>query len=171
VEVAVRISPRSVALILVALLGCSVQAQAPAAEGDAARVEELLSATKYSFKRLEGSKQPVWTIKRKAENLKEFEVILTVKNGLLTTFVTVALKDNIRRSIELCDRMVKFNYAWDSVKVGFDGDEDAYVRMDSRLRIVDTQEFTHVIEQVSTTAEALHKELQPYLIKPPSGGN
>jgi hypothetical protein len=158
-------SPRSVTLILVGLFGGSVLAQEAVAQGDAARVEELLSATKYSFKRLEGSKQPVWTIKRKSENLKEFEVILTVKNGLLTTFITVALKDNIRRTPELCERMVKFNYAWDSVKIGFDGDEDAYVRMDSRLRVVDTQEFTHVIEQVSTTAEALHKELQPFLIK------
>lgn len=163
-----RHSHRGVAVLFVALLAASVHAQSPAPappQTDADRVDQLLAGTKFAAKRIEGSKQPVWTIKRKSEVLKEFEVILTVKNGLLTTFVTVATKDNIKRSPELCDKLLKFNYAYDSVKIGFDGDEDAYVRMDSRLRVVDLQEFTQVIEQVSTTGEALYRELQPYLIK------
>jgi hypothetical protein len=167
VEVIVRTSTRGVAVILAAALAASVHAQStapPPPQTDGDRVDQLLASSKFMAKRLEGTKQPVWIIKRKGENLKEFEVILTAKSGLLTTFITVATKDNIKRTPELCEQLLKFNYKYDSVKIGFDGDEDAYVRMDSRLRVVDLQEFNQVIEQVSSTAEALHKELQPYFI-------
>ena len=56
------------------------------------------------------------------------------------------------------------NYQYDTVKIGFDDDDDAYVRIDQRLRIVDVQEFNHIIDQVSMAADTLHTELKPYMI-------
>ena len=56
------------------------------------------------------------------------------------------------------------NYKYDTVKIGFDDDDDAYVRIDQRLRIVDVQEFNQIIDQVSMAADTLHTELKPYMI-------
>lgn len=142
--------------------------QAPAQtqnpQNDADRVTEITSSSKFTVTKRDAGKQPIWTITRRAEHLKEFDVILMIKNGVLISFVTVAPKASIRRTPELMEKMLKMNYEYDSVKIGFDEDDDAYVRIDERLRIVDAQEFDAIIEQVSSVADALYGTLKPYFI-------
>ena len=156
------ISPRAVAVL--AALTLSAQPQQPQVQTDIERLDAIVKESKFAAKKIENPKQPVWTIKRKGESLKEFEVIFIVKNGVLVTFVTVAPKANLKRTPELLEKMLKMNYQYDSVKIGFDQDEDAYVRIDQRLRVVDVQEFNQIIDQVSLAADALHLELKPYMI-------
>jgi hypothetical protein len=166
VEVPVVISPRGVAAILAASLTLVAQAQSPSPQPDVERLEGIVAQSKFTgmARKIDSPKQPVWTIKRKGESLKEFEVIFIVKNGVLVTFVTVAPKANLRRTPELLEKMMKMNYQYDTVKIGFDEDDDAYVRIDQRLRIVDVQEFNQIIDQVSLAADTLHTELKPFMI-------
>ena len=158
------ISFRGVAVMLAPLLALNAQAQHPAPQTDVERLDGIVKESRFAAKKLDNPKQPVWTIKRKGENLKEFEVIFIVKNGVLVTFVTVAPKASLKRTPELLEKMLKMNYQYDTVKIGFDDDDDAYVRIDQRLRIVDVQEFNHIIDQVSMAADALLAELKPFMI-------
>ena len=150
--------------MLAPLLALTAQAQHPAPQTDVERLDGIVKESRFAAKKIDNPKQPVWTIKRKGENLKEFEVIFIVKNGVLVTFVTVAPKAVLKRTPELLEKMLKMNYQYDTVKIGFDDDDDAYVRIDQRLRIVDVQEFNHIIDQVSMAADALHAELKPFMI-------
>jgi hypothetical protein len=138
--------------------------QDPPPQSDVERLDALVKESRFTAKKIEGPKQPVWTIKRKGESLKEFEVIFIVKNGVLVTFVTVAPKASLRRTPELLEKILRMNYEYDTVKIGFDDDDDAYVRIDQRLRIVDVQEFNQIIDQVSVAADTLYAELKPYMI-------
>jgi hypothetical protein len=170
----VTISPRGVAVVLAASLTLTAQAQSPSAppapaqhqsgQTDIERVDEIVATSKFTVKKIDNPKQPVWTIKRKGESLKEFDVLFFVKNGVLVTFVTVVPKANLKRTPDLLEKMLKMNFKYDSVKIGFDDDDDAYVRMDLRLRIVDVQEFNQIIDQVSMVADTLHTELKPFMI-------
>ena len=153
--------------MLAPLLALTARAQQPASQTDVERLDGIVKESKFAAKKLDNPKQPVWTIKRKGESLKEFEVIFIVKNGVLVTFVTVAPKASLKRTPELLEKILKMNYQYDTVKIGFDDDDDAYVRIDQRLRIVDVQEFNQIIDQVSMAADTLHTELKPYMI---SGG-
>lgn len=172
-EVDVRISSRVVAVVILAMCvaptQASPQAQAPAPQSqspqtDADRVTEIATASKFAVIKRDTGKQPIWTITRKAEHLKEFDVILMVKNGVLISFVTVAPKSSVKRTPELMEKMLKMNYEYDSVKIGFDEDDDAYVRVDQRLRVVDPQEFNLIVDQVSSVADALYAALKPYFV-------
>lgn len=162
------ISPRGVAVMLAASLTLTAQAQPSPSQTDVERLDGILKESKFTAKKLDNPKQPVWTIKRTGESLKEFEVIFIVKNGVLVTFVTVAPKASLKRTPELLEKILKMNYRYDTVKIGFDDDDDAYVRIDQRLRIVDVQEFNQIIDQVSMAADALHTELKPFMV---SGGS
>jgi hypothetical protein len=168
-----RIPLRVVAIMIAAACAAPIQAspQAPQTQDqtqtqrpqtDADRVTEIATASKFAVNRSDAGKQPIWTITRRAEHLKEFDVILMVKNGVLISFVTVAPKSSIRRTPDLMEKMLKMNYEYDSVKIGFDEDDDAYVRIDQRLRVVDAQEFNQIIEQVSSVADALYGAMKPY---------
>jgi hypothetical protein len=163
----VVISPRGVAVMLAASLTLTAQAQQSPSQTDVERLDGIVKESKFTAKKIDNPKQPVWTIKRTGESLKEFEVIFIVKNGVLVTFVTVAPKANLRRTPELLEKILKMNYKYDTVKIGFDDDDDAYVRIDQRLRIVDVQEFNQIIDQVSMAADTLHMELKPFMV---SGG-
>ena len=160
------ISCRGVAVML-PLLALTGPAQHQAPQTDVERLDGLVKESKFAAKKIDNPRQPVWTIKRTGESLKEFEVIFIVKNGVLVTFVTVAPKASLKRTPELLEKMLKMNYRYDTVKIGFDDDDDAYVRIDQRLRIVDVQEFNQIIDQVSMAADTLHTELKPFMI---SGG-
>ncbi len=157
------ISPRGVAVILAASLTLTARAQTPA-QTDVERLDAIVKESRFAPRKIDNPKQPVWTIKRTGESLKEFEVIFIVKNGVRVTFVTVVPKANLKRTPELLEKMLKMNYQYDSVKIGFDDDDDAYVRIDQRLRIVDVQEFNQIIDQVSLAADTLHTELKPFMI-------
>lgn len=149
--------------MLAASLTLTARAQTPA-QTDVERLDAIVKESRFTPKKIDNPKQPVWTIKRTGESLKEFDVIFIVKNGVLVTFVTVAPKANLKRTPELLEKMLKMNYQYDSVKIGFDDDDDAYVRIDQRLRIVDVQEFNQIIDQVSLAADTLHAELKPFMI-------
>ena len=158
------ISPRGVAVMLAASFTLTAQAQHSPAQTDVERLDGIVKESKFTAKKIDNPKQPVWTIKRTGESLKEFEVIFIVKNGVLVTFVTVAPKASLKRTPELLEKILKMNYKYDTVKIGFDDDDDAYVRIDQRLRIVDVQEFNQIIDQVSMAADTLHIELKPFMI-------
>ena len=133
--------------------------------GDGQRVNALLAAAKYSATRVENPKQAVWTILRRGDQTGDYRVVVTVKDGMLITFVTVERKANIRKTPELVERILKMNFDYDYIKAGFDDDEDAYVRIDARLRIVDADEFNAIVEQVSQTTQGLYSMLQPFLVR------
>ena len=160
---------RLVSIALVAVFA-AVVGSAPALhaqqsiEADTLRVQSLIADTKYTAVKA-NSVQPVWTISKHGENLGDFRVIVTTQKGLLVTFVTVAKKVNIRRTAELDRAMLKMTYDLDSVKVGFDSDEDAYVRIDATLRVVDPTEFRTIVEQVTNVSEQLGGVLKPYLTR------
>ena len=138
---------------------------AQASLGDELRAQSLLTDSKYTAVHVNNPKQAVWTIARHADPLGDFKVIVTIKDGMLITFVTVAEKAKIRRTPELDQRLLDMNHDYDYVKIGFDDDQDAYVRIDARLRIVDGREMHDIIEQVERTSQTLYRTLQPYLIR------
>lgn len=151
------------ALTCLAPAPARLQAQTPAA--DEARLSSLVLASKFTSVKVANPKQPVWTIASRGVTLGDFKVVVTTSKGLLILFVTVQPKANIRRTPELDQKLLKMNHDFDLVKIGYDDDEDAYVRVDSRLRLMDPAEFDVIVEQVRNTAETMYVALKPSLIR------
>ena len=143
-----------------------LRAQAPAA--DIQKIDGLLAASKYTATRIttniRNPNAAVWRIPLKGESIGEFEIRVTAQSGMLITFVTVAAKKNIRRTADLVEKVLALNNDLDYVKVGFDNDSDAFVRVDAFLRTVDVQQMNDILQQVGNSADRLHATLKPSLI-------
>ena len=155
------------AIATAATLACVISAsgalQAQIVPAEEARVAALLAASKYPSVRHTEPKQAVWSIARRTDARGEFKVVVTVQNGILIVFVTVAEKANIRRVPELDQKLLKLNHDYDFVKIGIDGDEDLSLRIDAHLRLVDSTEFDYMVAQVVRATDLVFVALKPYL--------
>lgn len=138
-----------------------LRAQTPAAEE--ARLAGLLASSKLTAVRYTSPNQPVWAITRRGDARGEFKVVVTVRSGILIVFVTVEQKARIRRTPELDQKLLKMNHEYDYVKIGFDDDDDAFVRVDARVRLVDVAEFNETVDQVANVTDTVYLTLKPYL--------
>lgn len=157
---------RALTLVLLAMWlavgSVRIAAQAPA--GDIQKLDYVLNASKYTVKRLTDAKVAVWAIERQGTHIGNFQIRVTTEKGIVVTFVTVARKNNIRKMPDLFEKMLKLNQDFDYVKVAFDDDGDAFVRIDNNLRILDVDEMNAVIAQVSIITDNFWVALKPYLI-------
>jgi hypothetical protein len=149
-------------LVLTLAVGpARVYGQPPAA--DIQKMQTLLTATTYTSTRLNHPTVAVWTIARQGEHIGTFEIRVTTVNGIVATFVTVARKNKIRKTAELMENFLKLDQDYDYVKVAFDDDGDAFVRIDANLRILDAQELTAIIRQVDIITDKAYVALKPFL--------
>ena len=139
-----------------------------AATAGATKVNELLTQSGYDVTR---PSENVWLIPFKGDSLKDFKVILSTSGdgNLLVVFVVIAEKKEIKASADLWLRMLRFNDELDRVKVGIDGDSDAFVRIDLSTRTLDLDELKANIHQVAAAADEVHAAMEPYLGAPAPG--
>lgn len=155
---------RAVLGMVIALsIGSSGYAQTEAE--DVAKVEGMLKASAYDYAHVKNPNAPVWTIALKGTSLGPFTLVVTTQKGMVVTFVTVAVKDDIRRTPELAENLLKLNLNFDYAKVGFDQDEDVFIRIDTLLRTLDVRALNEIIRQVADGANSVHVVLKPYLKK------
>ena len=93
-------------------------------------------------------------------------MLLAVGEDFVVVGVIVAVKDNMRSSADLSFRLLKLNHSADYVKVGFDEDDDLFVRVEERIRIVDLQEFKAMVEKVDSSADTAYETVKPFLRAP-----
>jgi hypothetical protein len=59
--------------------------------------------------------------------------------------------------------LLRSNHDMDFVKVGLDGDGDAFVRIEISSRLLDAQEFKKIMDQVTAATDAVYTRIKPYL--------
>lgn len=113
--------------------------------------------------------EAVWVVPFKGKALANLDVVVAVspESNLLIIGATIAKKQNLRRSEPLLYRLLKYNHSADYVKVGFDDDDDLFVRAELNAKTVDFQSFKAVLEQVGAAADELYAQITPDLIATP----
>ena len=129
-------------------------------EASSARVSQLLQQAGYSYRKTGDN---TWVINRPGG---KGPMLLAVGEDFVVVGVIVAVKDNMRSSADLSFRLLKLNHTADYVKVGFDEDDDLFVRIEERIRIVDLQEFKAMVEKVDSSADTAYETVKPFLRAP-----
>jgi hypothetical protein len=143
-----------------------VYAQSSPTTDAAAKTVQLLQASGYKFTE---HSPVVWSIDRTGAKLKNFREILALGTGkndeepLLVIFVIVAKKAQMRMTPEFMQSLLHFNHTMDSVKVGIDDDGDLGVRIDTRVRLLDANEFKMLVEQVANASNEIYGESTSFI--------
>ena len=135
-------------------------AQSAAATPGAAKTQQLLQDSGYQFMQYNPT---TWSIDRTASSLKSFKVILGADNDFLVIGVVVAQKARMQMTPEFMQSLLRFNHTLDRVKIGIDDDGDLFVRTESSVRLVDTQEFKTLVEQVATSANRVYEQSSSFI--------
>ncbi len=80
--------------------------------------------------------------------------------------IIVAVKKNMRVSGDLNFKLLKLNHSLDYAKVGFDDDDDLFVRTEVRIRTIDLQQFKAIVGDVYSSADKTYEAVKPFLITP-----
>lgn len=156
---------RIVILALLVTLPSSVLARAlttksstQSKEASVAKVIQLLQDSGYTHRKTGDN---TWVIERAGKTM-----LVAAGAEFLVLGIIVAVKKNMRVSADLEFKLLKLNHNLDYVKVGFDDDDDLFVRTEVRIRQIDLPGFKAMVEDVDSGAVKTQNEVKPFLVTP-----
>jgi hypothetical protein len=147
-------APRLLAVALVVSLGvCSAQTQSK--PNTAADLVALLEKSGHTYSKVSDG---VWEVPFKGKSMKEIPVRVTLAGDILVTLCKLADRKDLKLEPALLIKLLELNNDFDYVKLALN-DEILYVRMDTPLRLLDSTELNHALEQVSAAADETYPHI------------
>ena len=147
---------RNVALSLLLLAGTAI-AQPQSTES---KVDRLVRGSGFTSRH---PKAGAWILDAKGQNIGSYELFVAVSGDIVVAGAVVAKKSQLPLNPALFQTMLRSNHDMDFVKIGLDGDGDAFVRIEISGRILDAVEFKKIIDQVVAATDAEYLRIKPYL--------
>ena len=145
-------------LVLSTVVGiCSAQDKEDA--NAASKVVALLEKSGHTYTKV---KDGVWEINFTGDNLKEFSVRFALGGNILVSMARLAGRKDLKFEPALLTKLLELNHSIDSVKVAL-SEEMLYVRMDTHLRILDSQELKYVIDQMSGATDEIYPQVKKFI--------
>lgn len=146
----------TVAMAMGAAAGPSPQAK----PGSAAKLAQILDQSGYTFTKAADN---VWVIKFQGKSLSDFTVFVTSAEDIIVIGAVVAEKSRMKVTPEMTYKLLRLTHNLDRVKIGFDDEEDLFVRVEVSARVCDTQEFKANTEQVAAAVDEVYAAIKPFV--------
>jgi hypothetical protein len=160
-----RLSRFAVALVAMASFSVfSAVAQTPASSSDNDKVGHLLEGSGQKYKTYPTKDGSVWSIEElHGKSLKNIRIIAGTSGGLLVMGVVVAEKAHMNVTPEFMHKLLKLSHAVDRAKIGFDDDDDLFVRIETPIRVLDAQDLKAQIDQLVIAADQVYKQTSSFI--------
>lgn len=154
-----KIAPLLLALALVISMAVVCPAQTQSKPPTAADIVALLEKSGHSYSKVSDN---VWEVDFQGKNIKQIPVRVTLAGGVLVTLCKLVDRKSLRLDPPLLIKLMELNNDFDYVKLALT-DDMLYVRMDTPLRLLDSDELNHALEQVSAAAEETYPHITPFV--------
>ena len=124
----------------------------PATAANAAKLGQLLKETGLSYTK---HSDTTWSVDLQRKNIGKVRVITSTGSDVIVTFVILAKKAAIQKTLRLLDTLASANHEYDYAKIGLDNDGDLFVRIDCPSRLIDATELKSIIEQVANASDEI----------------
>src|SRR5436853_1759856 len=135
-------------------------AQAKSDPQTIAKLAQILERSGYTYKKAADN---VWVANFKGDSLTDIHVIVTSAEGLIVMGVVVAEKSTMQVTPEMMRKLLKLTHEIDRVKIGFDNDDDLFVRAEVSARLFDLEEFKFDMQQVAAASDKVHAAIKPFV--------
>ena len=126
-----------------------------------ARLAGILERSGYTYRKAADN---IWVVNFKGTSLAEINVFVTSAEGLIVMGSVVAEKSAMQVNAEMMRKLLKLAHDIDRVKIGFDSDDDLFVRSEVSARLFDLEEFKSYMQQLSAGTDKIHAAIKPYLV-------
>lgn len=147
-------------VVATAQVSLPATASTQSGQADAVKVEQLLQQSGYKYRK---ASDDVWVIEQAGKSMPKMTIILATGPGFMITGVVVAQKASLNVNSEMMFKLLKLNHDLDYVKIGFDDDDDLFVRSEVKTKQLDLAEFKEIVERVSADADQIFDTVKPYL--------
>jgi hypothetical protein len=127
-----------------------------------AKLAQILERSGYTYRKATDN---VWVVSFKGNSLAEFQVFVTSVENLVVMGAVVAKKASMKVTPEMMFKLLRIVHDIDRVKIGFDDDEDLFVRAEVTAKCFDVAEFKSSMEQVSAGTDKVHAAIKSHLTK------
>jgi hypothetical protein len=125
-----------------------------------AKVEQWLKQSGVKFTKHGDN---VWLVKSKGNALQDFNTLIATNEGVVVIGVVMANKKDLKMSQDLLFKILKLAHDIDFIKLGFDNDDDLFVRSERKVRMMDFEEFKACYGEVTNAADHLYTQIKPFL--------
>ena len=136
-------------------------AQAKSDPQTVAKLAGILERSGYTYKKAADN---VWVVNFKGNSLADINVIVTSAEGLVVMAVVIAQKSAMKVTPDMMFKLLKLTHDIDRVKIGFDSDDDLFVRSEVNARLFDLEEFKSDMQQVAAASDQIHAAIKPFLV-------
>ncbi|MEW6129776.1 MAG: hypothetical protein AB1757_22240 [Acidobacteriota bacterium] len=125
------------------------------------KVGEWLKQSGFQYKQ---AADEVWVVQAKGEAMPNFEMLVATNQGVVVIGVVMANKKNLKLSTDFLYKLLKLNHERDFAKIGFDNDDDLFVRVERKIDTLTAEDFIANLKNIVGAADGLYTEIKPYLI-------
>jgi len=149
-------------LLLAASLPLGAQARPiePAPQTSVARVEQWLKESGYQYK---NTGTGTWVVNYAGRGGASWQVLVAAGSDFVVIGVVVAFKKEMKVNSEMMFKLLRLSHSIDYVKIGFDDDEDLFVRTEVKSKLLDAPEFKANIERNAKAASTIHDEIKAFI--------
>ncbi|HKA16813.1 MAG TPA: YbjN domain-containing protein [Blastocatellia bacterium] len=119
----------------------------------------LLEKSGYSYSKV---RDGVWEIPGTGKNLKEFGIRLALAEDVLLVMVRLADRKDVKLQPALMTRLLELNHKFDWIKLALSEDM-LYLRMDTHVRLVDSQELKYLVEQIANATDETYPQIKQFV--------
>ena len=127
-----------------------------------AKLAQILDRSGYPYKKAADN---IWVIDFKGKSLPAFSVFVTSAESLIVMGAVVAPKASMKVTPEMMFKLLRIVHDIDRVKIGFDDDEDLFLRAEVNAKCFEVEEFKSSMEQISAGVDQVHAAIKSYLVK------
>jgi hypothetical protein len=126
-----------------------------------AKVDQWMKQSGYKYKK---ASETVWVVASKGNALPEFETFVATNENVVVIGVVMAKQKNLKMSEDLLLKILKLNHDNDFVKIGIDEDNDLFVRLERKVRMLDLEEFKSCYAEVVAASDNVYTQIKPFFI-------
>lgn len=126
------------------------------------RLAQILERSGYSYRKAADN---VWVVSFKGTSKTDIQVFVTSAENLIVMGAVVAPKASMKVTPEMMFKLLRLVHDIDRVKIGFDDDEDLFLRAEVTTKCFDVEDFKASMEQVSAGTDKVYAAIKPYLAK------
>jgi hypothetical protein len=124
-----------------------------------AEIVSLLEKSGYTYTKVSDG---VWEIPGAGKNVKEFGIRLALADDILLVMVKLVERKELKPQPALLTKLLELNHKFDSIKLALSEDM-LYLRMDTHLRLLDSEELKYLVEQIANAADETYPQIKQFV--------
>ena len=127
----------------------------------AAKLAQILERSGYPYRKASDN---VWVVSFKGKSKTDIQVFVTSAENLIVMGTVVAAKASMKVTPELMFKLLRIVHDIDRVKIGFDDDEDLFLRAEVTNKCFDVADFKSSMDQISAGADKVYAAIKTSLV-------